>query len=318
MDRNLSTEAMRVTEAAALHAARLVGRGDEENAHLAAVQGMERALVGFAVDGTIVIGEDDIDESPIHTGRTLGDPEAAGAVDIAMKPLEGATPCATGGTNSISVVAFAQKGGLLAVPKVYMEKLAVGPDAAGAVSLQFSVEENLRRLADAKAKYVEDLTIVVLDRPRNERYIEAVRKVGARIQLIGDGDVSGAVAAAFPHTGVDMLLGIGGAPEGVLAAAALKCLRGDFQGRFVMQGSDDQFKLKEAGLEDTGKVWTMEEFVKGQAMFAATGITDGQLLRGVRFTSGGASSNSLAMRSKSGTVRFINTDHHFDLQPVYE
>ncbi len=318
MDRNLSIEAMRVTEAAALYAARLVGRGDEENSHLAAVRGIERALIGFAIDGRIVIGEDDVDGSPVHTGCTLGDAERPEAVDIAIKPIEGSTPCATGGPNAISVVAFAEKGGLLPAPKVYMEKLAVGPEAAGVCSLQLSVEENLRRLADAKAKYVEDLTVVVLDRPRNERYIDAVRKVGARIQLIGDGDVSGAVATAFDHTGVDMLLGIGGAREGVLAAVGLKCLRGDFQGRFVIQGGDDQVKLAEVNLADTQRIWQRDELARGQVMFAATGITDGQLLRGVRFESGGARTFSLAMRSKSGTVRFIETTHRFDLQPVYE
>ncbi len=318
MDRNLSIEAVRITEAAALHAARLVGRGDEENAHLAALRGMERSLNGLSIDGRVVIGEEPGSASPLVTGARLGNADAPGAADIAIKPLEGTTPCATGGPNAISVVAIAEKGGLLAVPKAYMEKIAVGPDAAGVVHLDATVEENLRRLAEAKARYVEDLTVVILDRPRNERYIDAVRKVGARVQLIGDGDVSGAVATAFDHTGVDMLLGIGGAAEGILAAVGLKCMRGDFQARFVVAGRDDEATLREAGFEDMHKIWQRDELARGQVMFAATGITDGQLLRGVRFESGGARSHSLAMRSKSGTVRFLESAHRFDLQPVYE
>lgn len=316
MDRNLGMEAMRVTEAAALHAARLVGRGDEENALLAAVQGIEKALHGLTFDGRIIIGDDN-SERGLNTGRTFGNADSASSVDIALKPLEGTTPCATGGPNAISVLAIAEKNGLQAVPKVYMEKLAVGADAAGVVSLNLSVDENLKRLAEAKAKYLEDLTVVILDRPRNEKYIRAVRKAGARIHLIGDGDVSGAVATGFAHTGIDMLLGIGGAPEGVLAAVGLKCLSGDFQGRFVVQGRDDEALLRDAGFTDVDKIWMRDDLAKGQVMFAATGVTDGELLRGVRFESGGAKSNSLAMRSKSGTVRFIETTHRFDLQPVY-
>jgi fructose-1,6-bisphosphatase II len=315
MDRNLGMEAMRVTEAAALHAARLVGRGDEENAHLAAVQGIQKALQGLSFDARIVIGDEEGTE--IASGAGIGNADSPMAVDLAIKPLEGTTPCATGGPNAISVLAISERGGLQAVPQVYMEKIAVGSDAAGAVNLNLSVEENLRRLAEANAKYVEDLTVVILDRPRNERYINAVRKVGARIHLIGDGDVSGAVATGFPHTGVDMLLGIGGASEGVLAAVGLKCLGGDFQGRFVVQDRDDEMKLRDLGLDDLNRVWGRDDLARGQVMFAATGITDGELLRGVRFESGGARTHSLAMRSKSGTVRFIETSHRFDLQPVY-
>lgn len=317
MDRNLGMEAVRVTEAAALHAARLVGRGDEENAQLAALRGMEKALFGLAFDGRVVIGDDASTDGRLDTGAVFGNPDADNAVEIAVKALEGTTPCATGGPNSISVLAIAEKGGLQPVPKVYMEKLAVGPDAVGVVGLEHSVEENLKRLADAKSKYVEDLSVVILDRPRNERFIQAVRKVGARIFLIGDGDVSGAVAAAFPHTGVDMLLGIGGAPEGVLAAVGLKCLGGDFQGRFVVQDRDDEAHLRALGLADINRIWKRDDLAKGQVMFAATGITDGELLRGVRFESGGARSHSLTSRSKSGTVRFLETTHRFELQPIY-
>ena len=317
MDRNLGMEAVRVTEAAALYAARLVGRGDETNALLAAIKGMERAMAGFQLDGRVVIGDNEGD-STLIPGQIFGNPDSPLAVDIAIKPLEGTTPCATGGPNAISALALAEKGGLLPVPKVYMEKMAVGPDLTGVVSLDSGIEENLKRLAEAKARYVEDLTVVILDRPRNERYIQAVRKIGARIHLIGDGDVSGAMATAFPHTGIDMLVGIGGAPEGVLAAVGLKCLRGDFQGRFVVQGRDDERLLREAGITEFNRIWQRDDLAKGQVMFAATGITDGELLRGVRFQSGGAQTNSLAMRSKSGTVRFIDTTHHFDLQPVYE
>ena len=253
----------------------------------------------------------------MRPGGTFGSVETGQAADIALKALEGTTPCATGGPNAIAVLAIAERGCLQPVPKVYLEKLAVGPDASGVVNLNLSVEENLKRLAEAKSKYVEDLTIVILDRPRNERFIKAVRKVGARIHLIGDGDVSGAVATGFAHTGVDMLLGIGGAPEGVLAAVGLKCLSGDFQGRFVVQGRDDEAKLKDMGFTDFDRIWQRDELAKGQVMFAATGVTDGELLRGVRFESGGARTHSLAMRSKSGTVRFIETTHSFDLQPVY-
>ncbi len=316
MDRNLGMEAVRVTEAAALHAARLVGRGDEENAHRAAVKGILKALAGLNIDGRIVIGDDEGEEE-LASGTTFGDPNAPGAVDIALKALEGTTPCATGGQNAISVLVLAERDGLLAVPKVYMEKIAVGPEAAGAVSLNFSVEENLKRVAEAKAKHIEDLTVVILDRPRNERYIDAVRKVGARIHLIADGDVSGAIATAFDETGIDLLMGIGGAPEGVIAAVGLKCLGGDFQGRFVVRSGDDSVKLREAGFEELDKVYELEHLASGQVMLAATGVTDGQILRGVRFESGGATSNSLAVRSKSGTVRFLETQHRFEHEPIY-
>lgn len=242
-----------------------------------------------------------------------GDPE----IEIAVDPLEGTTICATGGPNALSVIAMGPKGSLLNAPDTYMEKIAVGPRARGVIDLNKSPTDNLRNVAEALGKYVEDLTIVILDRPRHEKLIKEVRENGARVKLIGDGDVAGAINTCFEETGVDMLLGSGGAPEGVIAAAALRCVRGDMQGRLAFRNDVERERAQKMGIKDLEKVFTVEELAKDDVMFAATGVTNGDFLKGVRFTTGGARTQSVVMRSKTGTIRYIEGDHHFDRKPNY-
>jgi fructose-1,6-bisphosphatase II len=319
MERNLALEFVRVTEAAALSCGRIMGRGDETAADQAAVDAMRRAFDSVAIRGEIVIGEGERDEAPMlfigeKVGRGLvGDVE----VDIACDPLEGTTLCATGGANSISVIAIAEKGGFLRAPDTYMEKIAVGPACRGVIDMNKSPTENLRAIADAKSVYVEDLTVVILNRPRHERLIKEVRTAGARIKLIGDGDVSAAVATCFDDSGVDVLMGTGGAPEGVIAAAALRCCGGDMQGRLKPRNSEEVERAGRMGIKDIEKVWKLEELAHGDVMFAATGVTSGDFLKGVRYFGGGARTNSVVMRSKSGTVRYLETMHHFNRKPNY-
>ncbi len=319
MDRNLALEFVRVTEAAALSCGRLMGRGDETAADQAAVEAMRRAFDSVYIRGEIVIGEGERDEAPMlfigeKVGRALdGDIE----VDIACDPLEGTTLCATGGANAISVIAIAEHGGFLRAPDTYMEKIAVGPRAKGAIDLNKTPTENLRAVADAKGVYVEDLTVVILNRPRHERLIKEVRAAGARIKLIGDGDVSAAVAACFDDSGVDVLMGIGGAPEGVIAAAALRCCGGDMQGRLKPRNSEEVERAGRMGIKDIEKVWKLDELAHGDVMFAATGVTNGDFLGGVRYGASGAKTHSVVMRSKSGSVRYLDTDHHFERKPNY-
>lgn len=238
-------------------------------------------------------------------------------VDIALDPLEGTTICATGRGNALSVVAFAEKGNFLHAPDTYMEKIAVGPKAKGVIDLNLSPTENLRRIAEAMERYVEELTVCILDRPRHEALIKEVRQTGARIKLIGDGDVAGAVATCFEETGVDVLFGIGGAPEGVLAAAAIRCVGGDFQGRLKPRNEAEAERARAMGIQDLDKIFTLEELARGDVMFAATGVTSGDFLRGVRFFKGGAKTHSVVMRSKSGTIRYIESEHRFDRKPSY-
>jgi fructose-1,6-bisphosphatase II len=238
-------------------------------------------------------------------------------VDIACDPLEGTTLCATGVSNAISVIAIAEKGGFLRAPDTYMEKIAVGPAAKGRIDLRKSATENLRAVADAKGLYVEDITVAILNRPRHERLIREVRTAGARIKLIGDGDVSAAVASCFDDSGVDMLLGIGGAPEGVIAAAALRCCGGDMQGRLKPRNEDEITRAGRMGITDIDRVYSLEELAHGDVMFAATGVTNGDFLKGVRYVGGGAKTHSVVMRSKSGTVRYLESTHHFHRKPNY-
>lgn len=316
MDRNLALEAVRVTEAAALSCARLTGRGDEKAADQAAVDAMRRAFNALSIDGTIVIGEGERDEAPmLYIGEKVG---AGGPkVDIALDPLEGTTICATGAPNALAVIAMAEHGNFLHSPDTYMDKIAVGPVGKGVIDLDKTPTQNLNALAEAKRCHVEDLTVIILYRPRHEALIKEVREAGARIRLITDGDVSAAIATTKPETGIDLLLGIGGAPEGVLAAAALRCVGGDMQGRLKPRNEHEIERAKKMGLSDINKKFSIEELAAGDVMFAATGVTDGDYLQGVHFFPGGATTQSVVMRSKSRTIRVINATHYFEHKPNY-
>lgn len=316
MDRNLALEAIRVTEAAALSCARLTGRGDEKAADQAAVDAMRRAFDALPIDGTVVIGEGERDEAPmLYIGEKVG--SGGPKVDIALDPLEGTTICATGAPNALAVIAMADGGNLLHCPDTYMEKIAAGPAGKGVVDLNKTPTENLHALAEAKRCRVEDLTVIILSRPRHEALIKEVRQAGARIRLIGDGDVSAAIATTKPETGIDLLLGIGGAPEGVLAAAALRCVGGEFQGRLAPRNNEEIERAKKMGVGDIKKKFSIEELAAGDVMFAATGVTDGDYLDGVHFFPGGATTQSVVMRSKTRTIRIINATHYFDHKPNY-
>ena len=311
VDRNLALDAARVTEAAALAASRLMGRGDEKAADEAAVDAMRRALNSLPIDGTVVIGEGERDEAPmLYIGEKVG--TGGPKIDIALDPLEGTTITAKGGQNALAVVAMAEDGGFLFAPDVYMEKIAVGgglPD--GIVDLDAEPEENLRNLAKAKDEEIDDLVVCILDRPRHAELIAKVRDSGARIMLIGDGDVSGVIATSQPTSGVDIYMGSGGAPEGVLAAAALRCIGGQFQGRLLFRNDDERERAHRCGIEDLNRKYGLTELARGNVMFAATGVTDGTMLRGVRRDGSGATPRSMVMRSKTGTVRVVEAQHNF-------
>jgi fructose-1,6-bisphosphatase II len=319
MDRNLALEVVRVTEAAALASARLMGRGDRNAADHAAVEAMRKAFNDIAIAGEVVIGEGERDQAPmLYIGEKVGrarpgDPE----IEIAVDPLEGTNLCATGAPNAISVIAMGEKGKLLRAPDTYMEKIAVGPAARGSIDLSRPPKENLRRVADALGKYIEDLTVVILDRPRNEAVVKEVRAAGARIKLIGDGDVAGALNTCFPDTGVDVLMGTGGAPEGVISAAALRCIGGGFQGRLAFRSEEEKQRARAMGVADLDRILEIDDLARGHVMFAATGVTAGDFLKGVRFTGKGALTHSVVMRSRTGTLRYIQTEHHFEGKPNY-
>jgi len=311
MDRNLALEAVRVTEAAALSASRLMGRGDERAADQAAVDAMRRALNSLSIEGTVVIGEGERDEAPM---LFIGEKVGAGGprIDIALDPLEGTTITAKGGQNALAVIAMAEEGGFLNAPDVYMDKIAVGgglPDDL--VDLDEDALKNLQELAKAKRTEVEDLVVCILDRPRHAELIARVRDAGARIQLISDGDVSGVIATSRESSGVDIYMGSGGAPEGVLAAAALRCIGGQMQGRLLFRNDDEKSRAARWGIQDLNRKYSMTDMAGGEVMFAATGVTDGSMLRGVRRFGGGATTHSIVMRSKSGTVRTIESHHDF-------
>jgi fructose-1,6-bisphosphatase II len=309
-DRNLAMEIVRVTEAAAIAASRWVGRGDKIGADAAAVDAMRFVFQTVSVDGVVVIGEGEKDEAPmLYNGERIGDgtpPE----VDIAVDPIDGTTPTAYGRGGALAVVALAERGSMFDPgPCVYMEKLAVGPEAVGRVSIEASVEENLKAVAKAKGSAVSDLTAIVLDRPRHAEIIERIRGAGARILLITDGDVAGAISTAWPDSGADILFGVGGTPEGVIAAAALKGMGGEIQGRLWPRDENERQRAVDAGY-DLDKVLTTDDLVGGDnCFFAATGVTDGELLRGVRYTSTGVTTQSLVVRSQTGTVRIIRAHH---------
>jgi fructose-1,6-bisphosphatase class II len=316
MDRNYALEFIRVSEAAALASARMMGRGDEKAADAAAVSAMRRAFDKVNFRGTVKIGEGERDEAPmLYIGEQVGNGQGP-AFDLAIDPLEGTTITAKGGPNALSVIAIAEQGNFLHAPDSYMEKIACGPEARGAIDLDAPVAVNLQNIAKAKGCLVEDLTVVILDRPRHEKLISQVRQAGARIWMIGDGDVQAAIAASMPGTGVDVLMGIGGAPEGVIAAAALRCTGGDFQGRLCFTNDEQRRRARDMGVRDLEKVFAIDELAKGNVMFCATGVTDGSLLRGVKFRGGGATTHSLVMRSATGTIRFIEAHHNFTVKPI--
>jgi fructose-1,6-bisphosphatase II len=318
VERNLALEVIRVTEAAALAAARLMGRGDNVAADQAAVTAMRKALSYVQFKGRVVIGEGERDEAPmLYIGEEVGASETP-RVDIAVDPLEGTSIVATGGNNALAVIAIAEEGGFLHAPDTYMQKIAVGPKARGAIDILASPSENLRSIAKALRKYVEDLCVIILDRPRHQELIRECREAGARIKLIGDGDVAGAIATSKEESGVDVLMGTGGAPEGVLAAAALKCLDGDFQGVLKFRNKEEAERAKAMGVEDPNRVYQMNDLARTEVMFAATGVTFGDFLKGVRFFSGGAHTQSIVMRSKSRTIRTIDTTHYFEFKPKYD
>lgn len=316
MDRNLALEVVRATEAAAISSARLMGRGDNHAADQAAVDDMRRSLNSMNIDGTVVIGEGERDEAPmLYIGEKVG--RGGPKVDIALDPLEGTNLCATGAANSISVIAIAEDGQFLHAPDTYMDKIAVGPMAKGAIDLTKSPSHNLKEVAKAKECSIQDLTVIILDRPRHKDLIEEVRDSGARIKLIGDGDVSAALSACFKEAGVDILMGIGGAPEGVIAAAALRCVGGDMQGKLKFRSNEERARAQKMGVVDENRIYQLNDMAKGNVMFAATGVTSGDFLKGVRFFGGGSSTHSLVMRSQTGTIRYIETVHHFATKPQY-
>ncbi len=315
LDRNLALEVVRVTEAAALAASRLMGRGDEKAADQAAVDAMRKALNSLAIDGTVVIGEGERDEAPmLYIGEKVG--QGGPRVDIALDPLEGTTITAKGGPNALAVIAMAEQGGFLNAPDVYMDKIAVGGGLPeGVVDLDNSPETNLKNLAKAKGVEIADLVTCILDRPRHAELIAKVREAGARIMLISDGDVSGVIATSSAGSGVDLYMGSGGAPEGVLAAAALRCIGGQIQGRLLFRNDDERGRAARLGVKDLSKKYTILELAKGDVMFAATGVTDGSMLKGIRRFPGGSTTHSIVMRSKTGTVRVIEATHNHRVKP---
>lgn len=308
--RNIALEAVRVTEAAAMAAARIMGRGDNIRADMLAVQAMREALDTVNFQGRIVIGEGEKDDSPVlYSGEVVGNADEP-VVDLAVDALEGPTIVATGGTNALSVLAVGEEGSFFRTPDTYMDKIAVGPGAAGAIDISKSPSENIDSISSALERPVEEITVVILDRPRHEKLIEEVRETGAMIRLISDGDVAAAIATAGEDTGVDVLMGTGGASEGVLAAAALRCMGGNFQGKLRPRNREEIQRAKRMGIKNLDRVLAMEDLARGNIMFAATGVTDGELLKGVRFFKGGAKTSSLVLRIHPNTIRYLQTTHY--------
>lgn len=314
LDRVLVLEMVRVTEAAAISASKLIGRGDEKAADAAAVEAMRKAFDTLAIDGTVVIGEGERDEAPmLYIGEKVGGAQNGGPkIDIALDPLEGTTITAKAGPNALAVLAAAEEGCLLNAPDVYMDKLAVGPGyPEGIIDLAKSPTENVKAVAAAKGVQPNEIIVCVLDRPRHAELIAELRGLGCGIQLIPDGDVAGVIAVTNPETTIDLYMGSGGAPEGVLAAAALRCVGGQFNGRLLFRNEDEKSRARKWGIEDLGKIYKLEELAKGDCIFAATGVTDGSLLKGVkRLKSGTMTTESVVMRASSGTVRWVRGEHH--------
>jgi fructose-1,6-bisphosphatase II / sedoheptulose-1,7-bisphosphatase len=309
LNRMLVLEVVRVTEAGAIAAAKWNGRGDEKSADAAAVEAMRHAFNKIPIDGTVVIGEGERDEAPmLYIGEKVG---AGGPkVDIALDPLEGTTICAKAGANALAVVAMSADDGLLHAPDVYMDKIAVGGGLPeGVVDLDKPVGENLKALSEAKGKPLSEMMVCVLDRPRHAQLIKDIRDAGVGVVLIGDGDVAGVIATTDEKTGIDMYIGSGGAPEGVLAAAALRCIGGQMQGRLTFRNDDERARARKSGIEDLNRKYGLMELASGDVIFAATGVTDGSLLRGVHWEEGGVSTETLIMRSKTKTVRRVTAVH---------
>ena len=319
MERNLALEFVRVTESAAIAAAKWVGKGDRDQADQAAVSSMRKNFNDLDIDGTIVIGEGERDEAPmLFIGENVGNKKGM-KIDIAVDPLEGTNMTANGSLNAICVLAAAPAGNLLRAPDTYMDKIAVGPKAKGVIDLDAKPKENIEAVAGKLGKNVDEITVMILERDRHKQLIEDVRKSGARVRLITDGDISGAISPAIEDSGIDMLMGIGAAPEGVIAAAALKTLGGEIQGRLKFRNEEERARAKKFGfLDDIDKKLLMEDMAKGdKVMFAATGVTNGEMLRGVRFTNKGAITHSIVMRSYTGTVRFVEAHHDFKRKPGF-
>lgn len=319
MDRNLAMEFVRITEAAALACSKWTGRGDAKAADQAAVDAMRKAFDSLDINGTIVIGEGERDEAPmLYIGEKVGAAKKdSPVVDIALDPLEGTSLCANGSVGALSVIAVAEGGHFLHAPDTYMDKIAVGPRAVGCVHIDAPIEDNIHAVAKALEKDVNEVTVVVLDRPRHEDIIRRIRKLGSRILLIGDGDVSAGIAMSWPNSGIDMLVGIGGAPEGVITAAALKCLGGDFQGRLKFRNDNERERATKMGIKNLDQAFSIDDLARGSVMFCATGVTDGSLLEGVRYL--GAKrviTQSVVMRSITGTVRKIESFHDLAKKPT--
>lgn len=313
LERVLVLEMVRVTEAAAVSASKLIGRGDEKAADAAAVEAMRAALNTLNMDGTVVIGEGERDEAPmLYIGEKVGkNPETGPKIDIALDPLEGTTITAKAGPNALAVLAIAEQGGLLNAPDVYMDKLAVGPGYPdGIIDLNKTPTQNVEAVAKAKGVAASDIIVCVLDRPRHEKIIAELRSIGCGIQLIPDGDVAGVIAVTNPETTIDLYMGSGGAPEGVLAAAALRCVGGQFQGRLLFRNDDERGRARKWGIEDLDRIYHLNDLAKGDVIFAATGVTDGSLLEGVkRRRDGTITTESIVMRASSGTVRWVKSEH---------
>jgi len=316
MERSLTMELVRVTEAAALSSARWMGRGKKNEADDAATTAMRTVFDTIPMRGTVVIGEGEMDEAPmLYIGEKLGTGNGP-LVDVAVDPLEGTNIVARGSWNALSVIAIADGGNLLHAPDMYMQKIAVGPESVGKIDINASTIDNLNAVAKAKNKDIEDVVAVVLNRPRHDEVIKEIREAGARIKLIQDGDVAGAMNTAFDETGVDILLGVGGAPEGVLSAVALKCLGGEIQGKLKPTNDLEITRCKKMGISDIDRVFHMDDFCgDNDAIFAATGVTDGELLKGVQYKGQKATTHTVVMRAKSGTVRFIAGEHSLKKKP---
>jgi len=313
LDRVLVLEMVRVTEAAAIAASKWIGRGNNDAADAAAVEAMRAALNTLPMDGTVVIGEGERDEAPmLYIGEKVGSAQDGGPkIDIALDPLEGTTITASAGPNALAVLAIAEQGGLLNAPDTYMEKLAIGPGyPEGTIDLARPVEDNIRAIAKAKGVETSQLTACVLDRPRHAEIISALRSLDCAVKLIPDGDVAGVIAVSDPDTGIDVYMGSGGAPEGVLAAAALRCVGGQIQGRLLFRNDDEIARARRWGIDDLDRIYVLEDMAKGDCIFAATGVTDGSLLDGVHRHKGGCiTTESIVMRASSGTVRRVRAEH---------
>ncbi|MYL55363.1 class II fructose-bisphosphatase [Pontibacillus yanchengensis] len=317
MDRELALELVRVTEAAAVSSAQWMGRGQKDEADDAATTAMRTMFDSIAMEGTVVIGEGELDEAPmLYIGEKLGNGNGP-EVDIAVDPLEGTNIVAKGHNNAMSVIAAADRGALLHAPDMYMQKVAVGKQARGQIRLDDPIEKTIETVAKANNKRINDLTVIVQERPRHNELVERIRAKGARVKLFGDGDVEASIATCLPHTGIDLFVGTGGAPEGVISAAAVKCLGGDMQARLVPQNEEEAQRCSDMGLNDPRQLLTHHDLVSSDdALFAATGVTEGELLHGVKFLGGDlAETDSIVMRAKTGTIRFIKANHHLDNKP---